>query len=630
MIAHLIAATLIASIAAGVALLLRRRSAGLRHAILLAALLGFAAPTPWLNQAGGRLATFLAVKPAVPALLDFEFRFDIASLPKTPAKSQERGGARNAGLLVWGSVFALVLAAWLRRLLRTVRQVREPNPAEAEALCRGKEGLHLDGRVGLCITTADRVPGARGWLRPCVVLPEGLSEQLSEAELSAMVAHELAHIVRRDNLSAAVARVIVSAFWFHPLVWWIERRMLMEREAACDELVLAHGAGREDYISAILKVCGLSFTGTSGYAGATGSNLQSRMEQIMTAGIDLPSSRPPSRRFSNLLRAIPGAIVTLSVLLPAAGGFLRGQGPTPATPVHHSANDAAAARAYQSFTQGRFQEAEELFRQLYLQDPQDLRGVAGLTESYISENRADEAVKLLQQEAAKYPGQRELAKMLGNVYVRTEQYDLAIALFQGLLDSSPKPPPEETAGLLFRLGEAYRRKGDLNAAIPAFRAAAAANPKETSPLLALALILDGTGRGEQAVPVYEQILKLQPDNAVALNNLAYIVAQKGDDPDRALDLAERAAQAHKDSPDIQDTLGWAYLKKNRPDEARAVFQALIEKEPQNPTFHYHLGMALLQTGDRDGAIQELKTALANGLPQADAGTVRELLEKIAP
>jgi Flp pilus assembly protein TadD len=443
--------------------------------------------------------------------------------------------------------------------------------------------------------------------------------------LQAVIAHELAHIARHDALSGAIAHVIVSVFWFHPLVWWMERRLLAERETACDERVLAHGTDPADYVSAILKVCGMPFAGTAGYAGATGSDLKDRMEQIMSAHtISTHAARPPSF----LLRAIPGAVLALAAILPAGEGFLRGQTPAPVTT--HSGNDAALQKAYECWKQTRFQEAEDLYRQIYVRDPEDIRGVIGLAEAYFSENRPDDAIELMRTEADKHPDRTDLQTALGDLYVRAEKYDQAIAELKGALDNTQSLTGEERAGVLFRMAEANRRRGDLNEAVRLFRAAIALNPKDTKALVALALILDGTGRSDLAAPVYEQILKLDPKNAVALNNLAYIVAQDGVDPDRALSLAQQAAQASKDSPDVQDTLGWAYFKKNRPDDAVTAFRAALRAEPNNPTFHYHLGMALLPIGEREAAIQELQTALADHPATPDAAKIRELLQKIAP
>lgn len=329
-------------------------------------------------------------------------------------------------------------------------------------------------------------------------------------------------------------------------------------------------------------------------------------------------------------KAIPAAALALAAILPVSQGFLLGQDRSHGAPGSIPSNDAAIERAHDSWQQGRYQEAEELYRQIYISDPQDLRGLAGLTEMYVSEGRPDDAVKLMQEESAKYPDRTDLRTALANLYVRTGQYDLAIAELKGVLDSGKPLPPEERATLLFRLGDTYRENGDLDEAMTWFRASAEANPKDTKALMQLALVLDGSRRPDQAAPIYEMILKAQPDQPVALNNLAYIVAQKGADPDRALALAQKAARTLKDSPEVQDTLGWAYLKKNQPDQAVAAFRAALQVQPGNPTFHYHLGLALLPIGERDAAIEEFQTALANRPPAQDEEQIRELLNKIAP
>jgi GWxTD domain-containing protein len=173
--------------------------------------------------------------------------------------------------------------------------------------------------VDLQIIAATQAPGVRGLWRPCLLLPADLAAKLQPSELDAVLAHELAHICRRDNLWAAAVRLVVCAFWFHPLLWWLERRLLIERETACDEQVLASGADASDYLSGILKVCRLAYAGAHGYAGATGSNLKQRMEQIMSTNL--------TRSSSMTARAAIGSLLAIGVLAPLAAGFLSAQEP---------------------------------------------------------------------------------------------------------------------------------------------------------------------------------------------------------------------------------------------------------------------------------------------------------------
>ncbi len=115
---------------------------------------------------------------------------------------------------------------------------------------------------------------------------------------------------------------------------------------------------------------------------------------------------------------------------------------------------------------------------------------------------------------------------------------------------------------------------------------------------------------------------------MALNNLAYIKAEEGVDLDQALTMAQRAVQKVPNSTDIADTLGWIYIKKNLSDDAVRVFSDLVQKDPKNPTFHYHYGMALLQKGDKPSAKRELEAAMKDNPSKDEAGKIQDLLRKI--
>ena len=126
-------------------------------------------------------------------------------------------------------------------------------------------------------------PGIFGIHRPVLLWPRGISERLTDEQVEAILAHELCHLRRRDNLAAALHMAVQTMFWFHPLVWWIGARLVDERERACDEEVIRLGSEPEVYAESILKTC--QFFVESPLvcvAGVTGSDLKKRIEQIMT------------------------------------------------------------------------------------------------------------------------------------------------------------------------------------------------------------------------------------------------------------------------------------------------------------------------------------------------------------
>jgi tetratricopeptide (TPR) repeat protein len=276
-----------------------------------------------------------------------------------------------------------------------------------------------------------------------------------------------------------------------------------------------------------------------------------------------------------------------------------------------------------AYTTKDYAKASQMFTQLHKENPKDFRGLVGVVETLAEQNKMGEAVQEVEASVAAEPDRKDLKTALANLYVRSQRYDQAIKIYQELLQKDPK-----AADILFKLAETYRRRGDLNQALEAFRKASQAAPSDPAPLLQLGLLMDGTGRREQAKPIYEQILRIQQDHPIALNNLAYIKAEEGTDLDTALSMAQRALQAQPQSPDIADTLGWVYIRKNLSGEAVRVFTDLVKKFPTNPMYHYHYGMALMQRGDRPAAKRELEAALKNQPSKSDADKIQQLLRQL--
>jgi Flp pilus assembly protein TadD len=136
------------------------------------------------------------------------------------------------------------------------------------------------------------------------------------------------------------------------------------------------------------------------------------------------------------------------------------------------------------------------------------------------------------------------------------------------------------------------------------------------------------GEPDLARKYYEAALRVDPGNAYALNNLAYLIAESNGDLNEALTYAQRAKQKLPNFSEITDTIGWIYLKKNLPDSAIDNFKALVIQAPQNPTFHFHYAMALNQKGDREGARRECNAALTNRPAKEQEAEIRKLLAKL--
>jgi hypothetical protein len=130
--------------------------------------------------------------------------------------------------------FLFVVSCWLARS----RQIR--------AALRAASPLYRRGEIGVMSSSAILEPGVVGIIRPVLLLPEAIEQHLTPPQLEAVLAHELSHARRRDNLTALLHMAVEALFWFHPLVWWIGARLIEERERACDEEVLRSGSEPKD------------------------------------------------------------------------------------------------------------------------------------------------------------------------------------------------------------------------------------------------------------------------------------------------------------------------------------------------------------------------------------------------
>ena len=185
-------------------------------------------------------------------------------------------------------------------------------------------------------------PGVFGILRPLLLWPAAISEHLQDAHLEAILAHEVQHVRRRDNLAAAMHMVVEAIFWFHPLVWWLGARLVEERERACDEEVLRLGNEPEIYAESILKTC--EFCVASPLAcvsGVTGADLKQRIVRIMTQrSVD---------KLGFLKKLLLVAIGTGAVTAPIIAGLIKAPVAT-AQANNYSAPATTASSAANNFT----------------------------------------------------------------------------------------------------------------------------------------------------------------------------------------------------------------------------------------------------------------------------------------
>ncbi len=253
LINHLWQSTLCALAAGLLTLAFQKNGARVRFYIWLAASVKFLIPFSLVVWIG----TFFRwqAEPALPTAGGFSSLMDQIAQPATALTTNLAAmPVASAALDATWSGWAIVLSIWLSGRYRPALPPRVPVALSA----RRSENLN---------TTRSRRPDPRardrehagaglfGIFRPVLLLPAGIATQLSPEQLDAIVAHELCHWRRRDNLTAALHMLVEALFWFHPLVWWLGGKLIEERERACDESVLQSGGDRHAYAEGILKIC---------------------------------------------------------------------------------------------------------------------------------------------------------------------------------------------------------------------------------------------------------------------------------------------------------------------------------------------------------------------------------------
>jgi beta-lactamase regulating signal transducer with metallopeptidase domain len=272
-----------------------------------------------VSIAGGAVAGWaMAYTPrqlsATVSWLDRSFSILSISAGAMPAAGSMQTLIASALPIVFGVWTAGALTTLVRRFrqARTAIALRRCSGAiergrEHDALRRILDRLPRPRRIELRRSASTLEPAVVGVLRPAIVWPDGLSDRLNDGELESILAHEVCHVVRRDNLAGYIHVAVEMIFWFHPLVWWLGARLLHERERACDEEVLRMGAHTESYAEGILKVCGYCLRAPAAFAaGVCGSALSQRIERIMRQ--PRGASRAPATRW---------VIAALAVLIAA-------------------------------------------------------------------------------------------------------------------------------------------------------------------------------------------------------------------------------------------------------------------------------------------------------------------------
>jgi cellulose synthase operon protein C len=248
------------------------------------------------------------------------------------------------------------------------------------------------------------------------------------------------------------------------------------------------------------------------------------------------------------------------------------------------------------------------FKLAYDASPSELQPMVALVRSYMLAGKPGEALNFLSAVTRASPNntnawllQGQLNALQGNQAAASKDFELVIS-----------QKPQDPAGYV-NLANLHMRFKRYPEADQVVARGLAAVPNDFGLRLTQASIHELSGRFEDAIAIYEQLLKEQPNSEVLANNLASLLSDHRTDKaslSRAYELAQRFRRS--EVPQFKDTLGWASFKVGKLDEAARLLKDASEKMPEMPVFRYHLGMTHLAMNRKDAARQELEKALSLG------------------
>jgi putative PEP-CTERM system TPR-repeat lipoprotein len=269
--------------------------------------------------------------------------------------------------------------------------------------------------------------------------------------------------------------------------------------------------------------------------------------------------------------------------------------------------NVAAVRIQQGVLLGRKKDlagARREFDEALKLSPSSTDALSGLIALDFAERHPDAAKARIAERIRDDKASPDLLMLGARTYMAAGDQAEAEKLFRRVIAADASHLPAYAA-----LAQLYLQQRRLDEALAEFDSLAGRDRNPVAALTASGMILETQGKKEEARRRYERALAADQSAAVAANNLAWMQAESGENLDVALQLAQTAYSKLPENADVSDTLGFVYYKKGLYPQAVKMLRASVEKEPTQPLFHYHLGLALSKSGDSEGAVKHLSKAL---------------------
>ena len=266
--------------------------------------------------------------------------------------------------------------------------------------------------------------------------------------------------------------------------------------------------------------------------------------------------------------------------------------------VHAEMGNVMVAKRDLAAARGHYEKALSI-------DANQVDALAGLVTLDLAARRVDAAKARVTARLSERPDDPRLIELLARVAMAANDVAGAETELRRLIQIAP-----DRLSAYSLLAQTYVRQRRLDEARNELAVIAAKQKKPVGAETMIGMLYEQQGRAGEARKMYEQVLAYEPRAAVAANNLAWMMAEGGDNLDLALRYAQTAKSILPDQPEVSDTLAWVYYKKDLAALAVEPLQHAIAQDPKNAEYHYRLGLVYLKTGDAARAKQALEQALA--------------------
>lgn len=254
--------------------------------------------------------------------------------------------------------------------------------------------------------------------------------------------------------------------------------------------------------------------------------------------------------------------------------------------------------------QKHWTEAENFYKEALKRAPDSLDAIRGLAQLDLIQGKSEQALQFIQARIDRNPKNAPLYLLQGEALLQ----DKKLVDAEEALSHCTEMDQQNLAAFVL-LGQVQSALSKPTAAVSSYQRAIVLAPNDAQLYTPLGAAYEAQGNWQQAQTTYRKGLAIQPDNALAANNLAYLMLEHGGDINVALTMARTARRGLPNLPNSADTLGWAYFENGAYTLAAPLLDRAVKQAPQNATYHFHLGMVYQKLKKIERARAELERSL---------------------